>query len=190
MWWVLSRYFAEKRLHRARTRDLYGRTSGAERALIALLLVAAILAGVAISAAAMAESEPVIATMYVLPDVSPYLNGRFEQSTKSTVEARFFPNDALEVVEFGTGWTRVLGGELGTVWVKSDYITATAPDSEPEAYTVTGNGRVNVRSAPDGERVRWAEVGEVVAVYGWAGEWAIVDGGFIDGSFLAEAQDD
>ena len=189
--WVLTRYFEDKRRLKARSRELYAPLSGAQRALIALLVAAALVAGAALGAAAMAEGEPVLATVYVHVSADSYLQGRSTPSTKGQVEARFMRGDALEVVEYGGEWIRVIGGESGTVWVYGDYVRASEPDAEPTTYTVTGNGRVHVRQTPepDGAHVRWAEVGEAVTVYGMAGGYAQIDGGYINADYL-EAQDD
>lgn len=150
---------------------------------------------VCIATNALASDESVIATMYVKTDVSPYLNGRSSPQLGNNIEAHFQPGEALEVVEYGNaeygkGWTRVIGGEGGTVWVNNDYITAAAPLSEPKTYVVDARGRVHVRKTPNGDHVRFAGVGEQVTVIGWAGSWAEVKGGFIDGYYLTEVLND
>lgn len=139
---------------------------------------------------ALASDEPVIATMYVKTDVSPYLNGRFSPQLGNNIEARFQPGETLEVVEYGKGWTRVIGGESGTVWVNNDYITAAAPLSKPKTYVVDASGRVHVRKTPNGDHVRFADAGEPVTVTGWEGKWAEVKGGYIDGYYLTEVLTD
>ncbi|MEG2621437.1 MAG: hypothetical protein RSC06_00930 [Clostridia bacterium] len=135
----------------------------------------------------LADTDPVITTMYVSKEVTSFLFGRSEPDKKSSKEARFFPGDAIDVVEIKEEWVRAIGGECKYVWVSREYVTAQDPCKEPIEYVVEGNGRVNVRNIPDGDHVRWASIGEIVTVYGWVGKWAEVDGGYIDADFLVEA---
>ncbi|MEG0995652.1 MAG: hypothetical protein RSH26_01690 [Clostridia bacterium] len=150
------------------------------RAVAAALLIAVLAPGAWITASA----EDVIGTVYVKPDVSPFLNGRTEQGLGGELEARFSPGDALDVVEYGDDWLRVLGGECGTVWVRGDYVTSAAPGAAPEAYRVTG-GRLKLRDLPNGQFIRWLKDGSTVNIVGWSGDWAeLEDGGYADGAFL------
>ena len=133
---------------------------------------------------AIALENDVIATIYVSQNVSSYLRGRDSASLKGSVEARFYAGDCLEVVEFADDWTRVKGGEGGTVWVCAEYTTSVEPSGDPTVYVVTGNGRVHVRNSPEGDHVRWAEIGETVSVYEIVDGWAKIEDGYINADYL------
>lgn len=147
-----------------------------------LLVLTALLGVLAFTVAARAEEEPV--QMYVVVSESSWLNGRYAPSKASSEEAYFYRGDIVDVYEVQDGWARVKGGECGYVWCCIDFLSSTAPDTKPEAYTVTANGRVRVRETPGGGLARWAQDGDTVTVTRWCGQWAYVGDGYIDGHYL------
>ena len=115
------------------------------------------------------------------------LNGRYEASTDSSIEAHFYYGDEVEAVSQKKGWIEVIGGECGTVWCKADYLTETL---ETLIYTNTSGARVRVRNLPEGDkRIRWIEENESVSVQRTAFGWGYVGDGYIDMSCFSLAEE-
>ncbi|MDD3212105.1 MAG: hypothetical protein PHY64_00400 [Eubacteriales bacterium] len=157
-----------------------------DRALMILLLalVALLLTVTIYDAVAETQATP----MYVTVSAGSWLNGRAKPDAKSSIEARFQRGDTVDVYEVEGSWARVAGGEDGTVWCCIDYLSDTAPGTEPETCTVTANGRVRVRKTPDGELVRWLQSGDSVQVQCRVDGWAYIGDGYVAEEYLEAAQ--
>ena len=68
--------------------------------------------------------EPASAeTLYVSIREGTYLNGREFPSTKSHITMRLFNGDSVEAISFNGEWVEVRGGESGTSFIKSQYLS-------------------------------------------------------------------
>ena len=147
--------------------------------LIVLVLVLAVLAAINGS---LAEEQPT--QMYVTVSAGRWLNGRYQPDTHSSIEARFQSGDTVDVYEVSGDWARVAGGESGTVWCDIHYLSATAPDEQPETCTVHADGRVRVRETPDGKLIRWLNNGDTVQVQCRIDGWAYIGDGYVQDQYL------
>ncbi len=128
-------------------------------------------------------------TMYVVVSENSRLNVRTKPDKHSEVAAALFNGDTILVFEVKGGWARTnSAGEWSEGWVSIDYLTSD-PDFEPTSMCVKSNGRVRVRKTPGGEVARYIKNGQNVTVTLWNGNWAKIDGGWVDGAYLAEIED-
>lgn len=136
---------------------------------LSMILIAAAWAMLAIAWMCEASADEGT-TMYV--HVSDYLNARNKPSKDSSVEARFYPGESVEVFRIQDGWAQVEGGEAGTAWVSIGYLRDYGYGEDTPEYTVVSNGRVRIRTAMDGKVSGYAENGQSARVYftfdGWA----------------------
>lgn len=117
---------------------------------IAILAVALIIFPLATVAEEM-EEEPPTNPLYV---IASQLNGRAGPTKKAKIEALFDYGDALEPtgrVSKDWEWIEVYGGEGGTVWVCTRYVSERFWE-----FTVINenNGRVKIRSIPNSGKLR------------------------------------
>ena len=152
------------------------------RCLAVAALVSALLFALPLLKLAMAE-EAQPTPMYVT-GVKSWLNGRAKPDTDSGVEARFTLGTEVDVYEVSGQWARVAGGETGYVWCSVDYLSSSPPDSDPQTYIVSSNGRVRLRETPDGNLVCWLEDGDTVQVQCWFEGWAYIGDGYVEGKYL------
>ena len=95
-----------------------------------------------------------------------------------------YPGDAVTVLDTAQGWAHVQAAiEAGEGYVSLDYLTDTPGD--PACYTVTGSGRVRVRTSPGGDPTgQYVHPGDSVTVTGWLDGWANIGEGWVDASYL------
>lgn len=125
-------------------------------------------------------------TMYVIVDEGTTLNIR--ENPGGTVCACLYPGDEVNVLQFDDGWAQIdQGGEFSTGWVSLDFLSDT-PSIEPYEMVVSSNGRVRVRSCPDGSKVDYVHNGDTVTVSAWCNGWAKIGKGWVDGSYLREIE--
>ena len=147
---------------------------------LAVLTVVWLMLGIAWAHDAAADT-----TMYVHVSDDSHLNGRHSPTRDSAIEMRLHAGDAVTVCGIDGGWAKIKGGEAGTCWVSIHYlVTADAGD-----YTVTSNGRLRVRSTPDGSTIGWLKPGQRVDVLAIFGGWARTDIGWMMAEYL-ERRDD
>ena len=91
---------------------------------------------------------------------------------------------AVAVLEMAEGWARVRADiEAGEGYVSLAYLTDEL--SEPADYTVTGTGRVRVRTSPGGDPSgQYVHPGDHVTVTGWLDRWANIGAGWVSGEYL------
>lgn len=117
----------------------------------------------------------------------------------SEVKIRLKPNKHAEVTgtavcgkHYRTDWTEKngfvhvsdVGNEWGEGWISAKYITISEPMILHCTMTVCGKGRVAVRDAPDGKRIRWVMPGTELAVYCEAEDWVVTEIGYIMRNYL------
>ncbi len=102
-----------------------------------------------------------------------------ESPVDGYVLLRLDRGDLVLLQEEADGWCRIdRAGDIG--WVKMDYLSDAAPDTQPSKATVTG-GRLALRDEPDGKRTGWLKDGQAVEVLGERNGWARVRAGDTDG---------
>ena len=116
------------------------------------------------------------------------LNGRAAPTKSSSVEARFERGDQLTPTGRTNGkWVEVEGGETGTVWCHSDYLS-----QEPHSvrFANTSNGRVRIRKHPDGKPVGWVKENQTITVSNIIDGWGYVEPtGWVNLSFFSRLPD-
>ena len=143
-------------------------------------------------AGAVADWE-VVGNATVVVQESSHLNGR-AKPVNGPIEMKLYLGDKVEIVSYGRdGWVEIIGGETGTVWVKDAFLTDEWYTLEnPEVYRISSNGRVRVRTIPDGEASGWAKNGDMVTVSAIAVKngvtWAKIEDGYVMERFLTEVE--
>lgn len=137
--------------------------------------------------AAMAEAGD----EYTVTTAGDTLNIRGNPWVGADVIGKLWPGDRVTLVSEGDGWALVTADiEAGQGYVKSDYLTLTDASSPLGTYRNRSDGRVRVRTEPNGKRVRWLEAGDTVDVKRWTdadGErWGFVGDGYVLESCLEE----
>ena len=153
---------------------------------LAAMLIAAVMALGAFAAAEEPE-EKEYAPLYVLADV---LNGRSLPTKKAGIEARFDFSDQVQPtgrMSKDREWIEVIGGESGTVWVSSRYVSERFFE-----FTVTNenNGKVKIRSKIDGGKVRgYVKNGKSIEIDQVVLGWGHCRQGWVDLEYCIEEVD-
>ncbi|HPJ03347.1 MAG TPA: hypothetical protein PKU80_10950 [Candidatus Limiplasma sp.] len=108
------------------------------------------------------------------------LNGRKYPDVHSPKVAWFQDGEMISIYEIQCEWVLTEGGEYGTCWVNISYLMT----DEAGLYTVTANGRVRLRSTPDGDAIGWLKPGQTVEVLSIFGEWARMEKGWVMAEYL------
>ena len=123
-------------------------------------------------------------TLTCVVSESQYVNVRKNPRSDAATWGRLHNGDTIELEGVSGGWIEFsFGGRKAYANAKYFEIT------ENGLYRINANGRVRVRSAPNGQRVDWADPGEIVSVEGWRyGEddalWARCGGRYIAADYL------
>ena len=153
------------------------------KAIKAILIFVGILIAILVLGDALSEEEPfqVIVT-------ASQLNGRADPRKSASIEAVFDKDDILDATGKWSSdctWIEVKGGETGTVWVKITYVSENigsfymANESFPS---------VKIRKKPfKGKVIGYLEEGEVIQVNQVVGIWGKTSKGWIDLTYLTEA---
>lgn len=144
-----------------------------------LVFAAAMLAALAISAAAYAE------TVYILCQPDSFVNVRVFPKRGADVAGRLELGDTVETD--GTtrnGFLRVYGFEAGEAWVNAGFVSREPVTVETVTGEVISNGRVAARRAVNGTRRKWLYNGEKVTIYAFSDGWSITNRGFVQTRFI------
>lgn len=143
----------------------------------------------------------VLLSMAALPEVSTaenqslvcvvakgqYVNVRNQPRSDAQKVGEMHNGDKIDAVSVKDGWIEIEYKDH-PAYVNASYFEI--PEAEGGTlYTVRANGRVRVRSAPDGKRIDWIEPGTTVRVYGWRhgndeSKWARCIEGYIASDYL------
>lgn len=113
------------------------------------------------------------------------LNGRERPDIHSPKVARFPDGETISIYEIRGDWALTDGGETGTCWVHADYLTT----EDAGSYTVISNGRLRVRSTPDGDTVGWLQPGQSVDMLAIFGGWARTESGWVMAEYLEKRRE-
>lgn len=151
--------------------------------LIQIVIAIAALAAVAFilhSAGIAEEYNP----LYVTADV---LNGRAQPTKKAPAEAIFDYGDRLVPtgkLSKDRNWVQVEGGEAGTVWVSTKYVSERFTE-----FTVTNenNGKIKIRKTPvDGKITGYVRRGKSVEIDRVVLGWGHCSKGWVDLDYFIE----
>ena len=150
--------------------------------LIAILCIIAVLL-LPVRKPASAEQQTI--TMYCIVSPGSVLNVRFSPEPNAHKEAYLERGDEVEVYYIKDGWACIKWGD--TLYCKAEFLSY-EPPMTPTQYTVTGSGRVRIRSSPGGDFVQWAHPGDQLVVHAFVmrdgQEWALVQQGAIMAEYL------
>lgn len=124
-------------------------------------------------------------TLTCIVSESQYVNVRKQPRSDASSWGKLHNGDTIEPESVTGGWIEFsFSGKKAYVSVKF------FEEDGGGLYTVSANGRVRVRNAPNGERVDWAEPGETVSVEGWrygtdGALWARCGSWYIAAEYLA-----
>lgn len=117
------------------------------------------------------------------------LNGRTRPTKKSTIEARFDQGDELIPTGIWSDdykWVEVYGGESGTVWVHTDYVSET---TSSVIYMNESYKQVKIRSKPIAGKVRkYLKKGKDITITQIILGWGKCSKGWIDLEYLEESE--
>ena len=184
--WYAQRYRAERSRQRRMQRGFCVPWTG-RMALVVALLLASVALWALFPPLAMAEG------VYAVNTAGDTLNIRAHPWLGADVIGTLYPGDTVVLISEGDGWSLVNADiEAGQGYVKSDYLTLADAGDPLGTYINHSGGRVRVRAKPDGERVRWLEDGDTVAVTRWTDvdgqRWGYVGDGYVLGECLQEVQ--
>ena len=118
------------------------------------------------------------------------LNGRDRPSMKSIKESLHDYGDRLEATGKWSAdykWIEVVGGEMPTVWVSSDYVTERWG---PIYFRNEDYGKVKIRKSPVKGRITgYLKKGKVIEIDRIVMGWGHCSKGWIDLSLLAEVDE-
>lgn len=102
-------------------------------------------------------------TAYVKIRDGTWLNGRSEPNRKSEITMRLEKGDDVEVIEIIGDWTHIVGGETGTSYVMTKYLSETLETITAKNVT---RGRVRIRSMPNSRSrvVGWLKSGKTIRI--------------------------
>ena len=155
--------------------------SNDRRILIAYTLAVAIMLAGVVPGSADADTM----TMYVFCSPDGIVNIRERASIHAEISGRLFFGDAVQVSRrkkdnHGRIWCRVEDvTEWGYGWVSAAYLSDDMPVVTDQDAVIVSNGRVQVRTEPDGERKAWIQPGDQVHVLVSTGAWSLTDRGYI-----------
>lgn len=115
-------------------------------------------------------------TLYVCIDESSWLNGRAEPDKHSEATMRLYSGDELEFVSTNGNWIEVVGGETGTSYVDSRYVSETF---EPYSATNNSGGRVKIRESIDGKVVGYVKAEKTVTISRTINGWGYIGKGWV-----------
>jgi uncharacterized protein YgiM (DUF1202 family) len=124
--------------------------------------------------------------LYVCVDEGSFLNGRSGPSKKADVTMRLYSGDKVEVVDIVDGWVEIIGGESGTSFVDSHYVSET---KEPYKMINTSGGRVRVRDSIDGNAVGYVKAKGVVTIERTILGWGYTGHGWVMLSYFDTCDD-
>lgn len=101
-------------------------------------------------------------TLMCIVKETQYVNVRKQPRSDAASWGKLHNGDTIEVESVSGGWIQFnFNGHKA--YARVDYFELEGGGE----YMIEANGRVRVRSTPNGERVSWANPGETVNVYGW-----------------------
>lgn len=123
--------------------------------------------------------------MYIQVADGFHITARRNPDRDSSVEMRLLNGTPVTVVGIRGDWAEIEGGEAGTAWCRVGCLTDYDPtgDTQP-TYTVVSNGKVRVRSTPNGKTVGYVHNGDVLQVRFVFDGWAYI--GEKDGYIMTE----
>ena len=133
-------------------------------------------------------------TYWVICDPESMVNAREKATTKAPVAGRMTIGDAVEVIRIVTGkdgrsWAEIDSRfESQEAFILAKYLTDEQPETVEAEMRISASGRVALRFAPNGDRKKWLKPGQEVYVHAIAGEWAVVDGGYIKSEYLQKKE--
>ena len=113
------------------------------------------------------------------------LNGRKSPDLRSAKVAWFQDGAVINIYELDGEWAMTEGGEYGTCWANINYLIT----EDAGTYAVTANGRLRVRSTPDGDTVGWLKPGQTVEVLSIFGAWARTENGWVMAEYLERGEE-
>lgn len=130
---------------------------------VVLTIITIVLAIAVLCSGAVAENVEEVERdiLYVCVSEGSFLNGRIAPNKHSDVTMKLYPGDTVEVVGVVDGWIEIVGGESGTSFVDSRYVSET---NEPYKMVNTSGGRVRVREFIDGKTVGYVKAKGVVTI--------------------------
>lgn len=114
--------------------------------------------------------------LYVHVDENSYLRARERPSTHSPITMRLYNGDSVEVVAIHGDWIEIIGGESGTSYVSSEFVSETA---EPFEATNVSGGRIRVRKTIDGKAIGYVKDGRTVTVTRTISGWGYIGTGWV-----------
>lgn len=108
------------------------------------------------------------------------LNGRRDPDIHSPKVAWYQDGEVIAIYDIDGQWALTDGSEAGTCWVCIDYLVT----EDAGTYIVTANGRLRVRSTPDGDTVGWLRPMQAVEVLSIFGDWARTEAGWVMAEYL------
>ena len=119
--------------------------------------------------------------LYVCVDEGSFLNGRAAPSKKADVTMKLYSGDTVEVVDVVDGWVEIIGGESGTSFVDSHYVSETK-----ESYKMvnTSGGRVRVRDSIEGKAIGYVKAKGVVTIERTILGWGYTGHGWVKLSYF------
>lgn len=124
--------------------------------------------------------------LYVCVSEDSYLNGRAAPNKKAEVTMKLYSGDEVEVVGVVDGWIEIVGGESGTSFVDSRYVSET---DEPYKMVNTSGGRVRVRDSIDGKAIGYVKAKGVVTVERTISGWGYIGSGWIMLDYFSDYDD-
>ena len=114
------------------------------------------------------------------------VNLRAEPSRHSECVGRYTCGDTFETDgkirrdSQGRKWVHMVNTalEVNEAWIMANYVQGAVEIRQMFAQ-VDARGRVAVRNAPNGERVKWIKNGTEIEVYACSEEWACTEEGYI-----------
>lgn len=123
-----------------------------------------------------------VRNLYVTASV---LNGRSEPNKSASVESRFEYGDQVKPTgNITSKWIEVYGGETGTVWCHSDYLSEFPTKVR---FTNVSGGRVRVRKTPNGKHIGWISAGKTITIQNVIDGWGKIQNvGWVDLQYFSE----
>lgn len=150
---------------------------GRNRTLMVILpIIVAILLGAFLTCCWYTDAFAEDDILYVSVHKGSYLNGRAEPNKHSEVTMKLYYGDTVEFVGRSGEWIEIRGGETGTSFVDSRYVSETI-----NSFTATNvsGGRVRVRSSIEGRSVGYVKAGQTVTVERTISGWGYIGSGWI-----------
>lgn len=119
--------------------------------------------------------------LYVCVSEGSFLNGRIAPSKNADVTMKLYPGDTVEVVSVVDGWVEIVGGESGTSFVDSRYVSET---NEPYKMINTSGGRIRMRDSIDGKTISYVKAKGIVTIERTILGWGYTGRGWVQLSYF------